>query len=284
MIGVLTYSGTDYLVAVADNGATSYATLSISASIGQWSFGQVFPVGFASGTGYQIGDDLVFVSHSGTTVTLSTLAEPGGGWIVSGTIATSASSVLGVIGSSLITTSGAVIDATALSDQGLAPWSLSVPLAVSGSNVTLLAFDLGTQYAAFWIPTTSGQAGWKQQVYVPSWVSVPLPVALSAGATYHLVLSASNSLTTGTAVPVVTSSAPSGQVDDAGSWMPLGGSIPFLTLYGGGAPLAFIAVGKTTVLWFDPPSGILTSVVELVDDTSNSRVLTYTTNVLSEAN
>ncbi len=283
LIGVLTYAGADYLVAVAANGATSYASLSLSANIGAWTAGPVFPVPFSSGGGYQVGDGLVMITHEGSVATLATMTSPGGGWVISGSLSVAASSVLGVVGNTVVTTSGSAIDATALSATGLSPWSLPVPLSAAGSSVALFAFSLGSQYAVFWVPTLLGVTGWSQIAYTPAWVSAPLPVALTAGSTYHLVLSASNSLTVGSAIPVVSSSTP-GQVYSGGSWSALAGAVPFLALYGSGAPLALIATGKTTVLWFDPPSGVLASVVELVDSISVSRAVTYAGGVVSEVN
>lgn len=283
LIGVLTYESVDYLIAIASNGLTSYASLSTSANIGAWASRPSFPVGFTSGESYQVGTDLVVVVQSSGTLTLVSLSAPDGGWVLSGTLPPSSSDVLGIIGESIVTTDGTTIFATALTETGTSPWSLPVPLSASGSNVTLLAFDIGAQFVVFWVSTTSGVVGFQQQAYIPSWASVPLPLSLTIGNTYHLVLSASNSLTVGVAVPVAN---PSGS-EIAGliyvnGWVALGGVVPFLALYGENVPVALIASGKTTVVWFDSPSGVLTSVVELVDGTSNSRALTYTENVLSE--
>lgn len=313
LIGVLTYEGADYLVAVAANGATSYASLSLSASIGAWTAGPVFPVSFSSGGGYQVGAGLVMITHAGSIATLVTLSAPGGGWVVSGSIAATASSVLGVVGNTVVTTNGSTIDATALSATGLSPWSLPVPLSAAGSSVVMFSFSLGSQYAVFWVPTSLGVTGWSQVAYTSAWASVPLPTPLTAGATYHLVLAGANNPTVGVALPLVVSSESKAQIYIGGQWKTIGvlmtrygwgakawgnmawaqnmlqstqssGSIPFLALYGSGAPLALIATGKTTVLWFDPPSGVLASVVELVDSTSVSRAVTYAGGVVSEVN
>ena len=206
--------------------------------------------------------------------------------MVTGTLAVTSTTVLGVIGTSLVTTNGTVIDVTSLTALGIAPWSLPVPLTAAGSSVSLFAFSTGTEYVLFWVPTTSGASGWRQPAYTPSWVSVPLSNSLTIGATYHLVLSATNDLTTGVAVPVVTpSSGSAGQIFNGATWEPLNGAVPFLAFYDaneGGMPFAFVASGKTTLMWFDTPSGALTTTVEIVDGTSISRLLTYSDGVLSE--
>ena len=203
---------------------------------------------------------------------------------MSGTLTASSTAVMGIIGSSVITTNGTTINATTLTELGTAPWSLTVPLSVSGVDLTLLAFATGTGYVAFWIPTTVGSSGYQQAAYVPSWASVPLPEALTAGNTYHLVFSATNSLTVGVAVPVVTpSSGPTGLIYNGSAWVALGGAVPFVAFYAvSGPPVALVGTGKTTILWFDTPSGALTTVVELVGNTSNSRVVSYDGGVLSD--
>jgi hypothetical protein len=283
LIGILTYGGQDYLVAVASSGLTYYAALSASGSVTSWTSGPTFPVGYTSGVAYQVGSDLVFIVQSGGLSTLVSVTVPGEGWTVSGTLSASSSAVLGVIGPAVITTNGTAIDATTLTELGTAPWSLPIPLGVSGANVTLLAFESGTGYAAFWIPTTVGDTGYQQPAYVPFWVNVPLPEALTASATYHLVMSATEALTVGTAVPVVTpTSGPSGLFWNGSAWVALGGAVPILAFYGvGQPPLALIGMGKTTILWFDTPSGALTTATELVGGTSESRVVSYDDGVLT---
>lgn len=283
LVGILTYEGSDYLVVVASSGLTYYASLSPSASVTTWTPGPSFPVSYTSGVAYQVGNDLVFIVQSGGSSTLVSSATPGGGWSVSGTLVASSSQVLGVVGQSILTTNGSVIDATALTALGTAPWSFPVPLDTIGSSVTLLVFETGTQYVIFWLPTTSGVVGFQQQVYVPSWMNVPVPLSLTSGNTYHLVLSASNSLTVGAAVPVASSaSAIPGLLYNGTSWVSLGGVVPFLAFYGSGAPLALVASGKTTVLWFDIPSGALTTSIEIMGETSVSRAVTYSSGVISE--
>ncbi len=272
LIGILTYDAADYLVAVSTDGQTWFATLSSSGSIGPWLAGLTFPVAFSSGQAFQTTTDLVFVVEASGITTLISVSQPQGGWAIAGTIASS--SVVGVIGQSLI--SGSPLVATTLTEFGVAQWSLPVPLPIT--NVALLAFSLGTQYAAFWLPTAGG-SGYQQPVYLPSWANVPLPQTLTAGTTYHLVLSSSSSLTVGVAVPVVSGS--SGLLNDNG-WVALGGDVPFLAFAGNGAPLALVATDKTTLMWFDTPSGALTTTVEVMSDTSTSRVLTYTEDVLIE--
>lgn len=284
LLGIVSSDGQDYLVAVALSGATYYAALSSSGSISGWTAGPAFPVVFSTGNGYQVGDDLVFIVQSGSLSTLVSLSEPGGGWSITGTLNAAAAAVLGVIGTSVVTTNGSQIDATALTPAGTSPWSLPVPLALSGGSVALLAFPTGTGYAAFWIPVTEALAGYQQLVYVPSWVDVPLPQSLTEGDTYHLVLTGPTELTVGTAVPVVIpTSGPQGFTWNNDQWEPLEGAVPFLALYAAsGYPLALVSPGKTTVLWFDTPSGLLTTTVELVGQTSQSRILSYTDGVLAE--
>jgi uncharacterized repeat protein (TIGR02543 family) len=283
LIGILTYEGSDYLIGVTSSGLSYYATLLSSATVSSWTPGPSMPVGFTSGASFQVGNDLVTVVDSGSALSLVSLSSPGGAWSMNGTLPGASSAVLGMIGDSVITTNGTAIYATALTEFGMAPWTSPVPLSVAGSSVNLVSFYTGAQYVAFWIPTTSGVAGFAQQVYVPSWANVPLPVSLTSGDTYHLVLSASNSLMAGVAVPVVTKgSAIAGLLYNGTSWVSLGGVIPFLALYGSGPPLAMVAAGKTTVMWFDYPSGVLTTVVDLVGGTSNSRVLTYNKNKISQ--
>lgn len=284
LIGVLTYEGSDYLVAVAASGLTYYATLSSSGSIDAWTEGLVFPVRVSTGAAYPVGGDLVFLVQSGGLTTLVSIDTPGGGWSVSGTLSASSSTVLGVIGQAVITTTGTAIDATTLTELGTAPWSLPIPLSVSGADTVLLAFETGNGYVAFWIPTSSGATGYQQPVYVPSWVNVPLPVALTSGHTYHLVLSATNALTEGVAVPVASPSGSEigGLIYNGTSWVSLGGVIPVVLFYGAGAPpLALIGTGKTTILWFDTPSGVLTTSVEVMGSLSTSRVASYDDGVLS---
>ena len=284
LIGILSYQGSDYLIVVSTAGTAYYAPLSTSASITSWTEGPSFPVEYSAGGGYQVGDDLVFIVQSSGVATLVSLEIPGGGWSVSGTLTASSTDILGVIGQAVITTNGTAIDATTLTELGTAPWSLPVPLAADGDAVSLLAFESGTGYVAFWLPVTEGVAGYQQPVYVPSWVNVPFPESLSEDDTYHLVLSAANALTVGVAVPVADPSDDElvGLLYNGTEWVDLGGVVPIIAFYtAAGAPLALIAVGKTTILWFDTPSGALTTTVELVGDTSQSRVVSYADDVLT---
>lgn len=285
VIGILTFQGQDFLVVVTSTGTQYYAALSAAGDVSTWVLGPSFPVGFISGTSLQVGGETIFVTQNGGLSTVVTLSAPGAPWSVSGTLPISATSILGSIGPAIVSTNGAAIDATTLSVYGAAPsWSLPVPLSVTGSKVALLVFPTGVGYAAFWIPTIEGQSGFQQTVYQPFWVSVPLPASLTAGSTYHLVLSASESLTEGVAVPVVTSSADAGLTWNGSAWVALGGSVPLLIFYGTQSPpLALVGKGKTTVMWFETPSGTLVSVVELVGNTSQSRVMTYAENVLESA-
>jgi len=284
VIGVLTFQGQDYLIVVTSSGVQYYAALSAAGGVSSWTLGPSFPVGFITGASFQVGSETIFVTQNGGLSTLVTLNAPGADWTVSGTLQPTATSVLGAAGQAIITTNGTVIDATTLSIYGVPPpWSLPVPLGVNGSEVEMMAFATGVGYVVFWIPTTVGPSGYQQPAYVPSWVNVPLPETLTPGNTYHLVLSASNSISVGVAVPVcvASGSAIEGLIYNGSSWVSLGGVIPIVAFYGVGAPpLALIATGKTTIMWFDAPSGVLVTTTELVGNTSQSRVMTYAEKVL----
>lgn len=283
VLGVLTYEGSDYLVVVTVSGATYYALLTSSANVGTWSVGAPFPIVINGGTSYQVGTDLVVIINRDTYETLVSLSSPGGAWNVIGRLVTSSNAVFGIVGTTLITANGDTISGTALTELGIAPWSLLVPF--TGSDVTLLTFDTGTEYVCFWIPTAAGTNGWKQIAYLPSWVSVPLPISLTADATYHLVLSSTNDLTTGVAVPVATAwQGTDGFIFVSGSWQPLGGVVPLFVFYGtDDIPLALVNQGKTTVVWVDTPTGAITTTVEIMGSASTSRAMTYMNNVLIEA-
>lgn len=274
LLGTLTVDSIDYLVAVTTNGQSWFGQLSPSGSVGSWVLGEPYPVPFTSGNSYSTATGLLFVTEEFGSLTLVTVASPQGGWVISGTIA--ATNVVGLIGNSVITLTNGQLSATALSASGVAPWSL--PIALGVSDVALLPFSLGEMYQAFWIPT-SGGSGYNQAVYTTTWVTVPLSQTLTAGSTYHLVISATNTLTSGVAVPVTNGAG--GQVFDV-DWQPLNGAIPFLAFAGAGLPLAFIGSGKTTIVWFDTPSGEVTTLVEIMGTNCSCRTVSYSNGVLSE--
>jgi hypothetical protein len=143
-------------------------------------------------------------------------------------------------------------------------------------------FPVGADSYLAFVPSSQTTSGYSQVIYPATWVKALLPVSgLTAGATYHLVLTgAAGSLSQGESVGLVSGSTAAAKISTNGgtSWTTLPGNVRATLFNGNGGQLLGLWEdngARTSYLWYDQPSNALLTSYQCAGPTRSVQVLQF---------